>query len=240
MKTRFWIAVLSFFLLSATPASAHYLWIESAGEQESGQTEVKIFYGEYEEGVRESAGGKLDEVTDIRLLLPGNEEAAAEPQKAGDHFKAELPGDTSGFLQLEELGREVIDWTEYDIGVVKPNYYASAVLDGGKEALPAVPENKTRLAVYPLELGTKVKLQVFFEGQPFHGAKVKAHAPNLWSRELKTDDSGTVEIDLPWPGQYVFEVIYKEKVPGEFKGKPYEAIRNRATFTWTLPDASRL
>lgn len=235
MKIRFCAAALALFILPASQAFAHYLWIESA----AGKKDAKIFYGEYEEGVRETAGGKLDEVTDLRVQIPGSAMKDFTPEKKQDHFGVPVPDDASGWLQIEELDREVKDWAVYDIGVVKPAYYASALVNGRPGVLPEVPEDKTRLAVYPLELGPKVKLQVFFEGAPLGGAKVKIHAPNLWSRELKADDSGIAVIDLPWPGQYVFEVIHKEKVSGEFKGAAYEAVRHRATFTWTLAESSR-
>jgi hypothetical protein len=69
-------------------------------------------------------------------------------------------------------------------------------------------------------------------------AKVNIHAPNTWSKELKTDESGVIRFKTPWPGQYVAEVIHLEKSPGEFGSAPYEAIRHRATFTWNVNEGS--
>ena len=50
-----------------------------------------------------------------------------------------------------------------------------------------------------------------------------------------TDENGKVNITTPWPGQYVLEVIYMEKQPGEFQGNKFEAFRHRATLTFDIP-----
>lgn len=210
----------------AAEAEAHYLWIETSPEKGS----ARIYYGEYEEGVREQAGGKLDEVTALKVSTE-NGEAAPEVRREKDHFVLPLGAEPADYIQIEETGREVKDWRQYDIGVVKPMYYASALANPSAAPLKE-PGEKTALAVYPVALGPKSKLRVYFMGKPLAGAKLKIHAPNLWSRELKTDESGTAEIELPWPGRYVFEAVQKEAKPGSFGGVAYEAIRHRATFSW--------
>lgn len=222
-------------------ARAHYLWIEVPQEQASQENKaVQLYYGEYEEGVREVAGGRLDEVTPFRIWVQESDSRRPiEMAKQADHFEGQTaaPAETL-FLQAQELGRPVQDWARYGIGVVKPLYYTSAVLPApGDEdaAVPAIPGQKTRLAVYPLSLGETSRLQVFYEGKPLANAKVKVHAPNQWSKEWGADENGIAEVTLPWPGRYVFEVIYKEEVPGEYQGVPYEAVRHRATFSWQRP-----
>lgn len=235
-------ALLLLLLAGGRRAEAHYLWIEAGSSPEAkAPRKVNIYYGEFEEGLREKAGGRLDEVGTIQAWVSGPENAKSEIscEKRGDRFEAAIPGKRlSGYalIQLQELGRPVQDWRKYDIGVVKPSFYASALILTQRGQVMALPEQgpavRTTLGIYPTRLGQELILKVFFKEEALSGAKVNIHAPNGWSKEVKTDESGLVRFSPSWPGQYVFEVIQLEKTPGEFQGAPYEAIRHRATFTW--------
>lgn len=200
---------------------AHYLWIES----EEGEP-ARISFGEFNEGVREKAGGRLDE----RAALEGRavrDGGAVEPlrfEKKADHFSAKVTG--AGWLLVEDLTCEVKDWTASDIGIVKPKFYARAAIEGA--LTPAEPA----LALDILPVGQDARtLRVLFKGKPLAKAKVMVHAPNQWSQELATNEIGELTIKTPWPGRYVVEVIHKERVAGEFEGKAYEAVRHRVTFS---------
>lgn len=235
-------ALLLLLLAGGRRAEAHYLWIEAGSSPEAkAPRKVNFYYGEFEEGLREKAGGRLDEVGTIQAWISGPENAKSEIpyEKRDDYFELTVPGKPASsyaLVQLQELGRPVQDWRKYDIGVVKPSFYASAlVLSRGSQAMdlpeqgPAV---RTTLGIYPIHLGKELVLKVFFKDEALSGAKVNIHAPNGWSKEVKTDESGKIRFTPTWPGQYVFEVIHPEKTPGEFQGVAYEAVRHRATFTW--------
>lgn len=235
------LGLLSWAVFYPGVAQAHYLWLEtSEPEARDSEVEVKVFYGEFEESLRETSAGRLGEVQSLEAwfergnLLKGKISLEKEP---GD-FKGrvKIPAGQEFLLQAQELDRPVQDWRKYDIGVVKPQFYASAVVSGRRhlqkgEGYP-VPEEKTTLGLYPVRLDKEAELRVFFQGKPAPGAKVSVHAPNGWSKEIKADDAGAVRFPLPWAGQYVFEAVRLEKKPGEFQGVPYEAIRHRATFAW--------
>lgn len=239
------VGVLLLVLSMGPWAEAHYLWIETAAPAEGQKpNKIRIYYGEFEESLREIAGGRLDEVGKIQAWVTGPEETQLEVacEKRGDYFEGVIPekiGSGTALVQLQELNRPVQDWRKYNIGIVKPSFYASALALGEGDARSAdralpLPAIRTTLGVYPLRLGSDIVLKVFFRGEPLPQAKVNVHAPNGWSKELKADASGVVQAAVPWAGQYVFEVIQLEQTPGEFQGAPYEAVRHRATFTWTV------
>ena len=227
-------------VLAARPAGAHYLWIETSSK-------VEIYYGEYEESLREKSGGRLDEVGAVQawVAVPGNARKGITYEKRDNRLEImnpeTLPAGTS-LIQVQELDRPVQDWRKHNIGIVKPNFYASALSLREKEGsgdplLLQEPEIKTVLGMYPVSLGGEIVLKVYFKNNALAGAKVNVHAPNGWTKEWKTGEDGTIRFQPPWNGQYVIEVIQLEKAPGEFQGVAYEAIRHRATFTWTVENA---
>ena len=203
-------------------ARAHYLWIESDSPAES-----RVYFGEVAEGVREKAGGRLDErdATQAQLEQEGKAATPLSLAKKDDHFLISAK-DATGWIVVQDLTSPVKDWTKSDIGIVKPMFYArAAVANKPTAAKPTLTLDVIADPAKPQEV------QVFFKQQPLPKAKVLVSAPNSWTKELEADDSGKVTIATPWPGRYVVEVIYKERVPGEFQGTKYEAIRHRATLT---------
>lgn len=203
-------------------AQAHYLWIESPTADEA-----RVYFGEFNEGVREKAGGRLDE-RDARegwLIKPDGTREALSFTKKEDHFAVHPPA-KNGWLLVQDLTNEVKDWTSSDIGIVKPMFYARAAVAGKLEAA----EPTLALDLIPDAKDAHV-LRVFFQKKPLAKAKVMVHAPNQWSQELQANDAGEVTIATPWPGRYVIEVIHKEREEGTFAGQAYEAVRHRVTFS---------
>ena len=218
--TRLIYTTIALFLL-LMPARAHYLWIESESAADS-----RVYFGEFNEGVREKAGGRLDERDAIELRL-ARADGATDPlpfTKRTDHFTAKAPQE--GWLLVQDLTSEVKDWTASDIGIVKPMFYARAAVAGKLTAAkPAL-----TLDIIP-DVNNPRNLRVWFKGQPLAKAKVLVHAPNEWSKELEANANGEVAIATPWPGRYVVAVIHKERERGEFRGKAFEAVRHRTTFS---------
>jgi len=202
-------------------AQAHYIWIES----EDAKT-ARVYFGEFNEGVREKAGGRLDERAAIQGSLIRSEGATDRLSfsKESDHFAVQPV--SAGWVVVEDVANEVKDWTSSDIGIVKPMFYARAAVGG--RLTPAEPT--TDLDIIPDSKNPHL-VRVFFQKQPLPDAKVMVHAPNEWSKELQANGKGEVTFATPWRGRYVVEVIHRERVPGEFQGKRYEAIRHRATFS---------
>jgi hypothetical protein len=213
------------FSLLSLPAlaRAHYLWIESATA-----TEARVYFGEFNEGVREKAGGRLDERAALELWLerPGQPKQPLSVSKRADHFSTPL-ADAAGWLLAADLTSEVKDYRKSDLGIVKPMFYARAAVANRPSA--ARPVLELDLIPAPGQAGT---VQVFFQGKPLAGAKVFVYAPNLWMQELKSDEQGKLTPVTPWPGRYVLDVTHKQASPGEFRGQRYEAVRHRMTFSF--------
>jgi hypothetical protein len=204
-------------------ARAHYVWIESETA-----AAARVYFGEFNEGVREKTGGRLDERAALELWLdrPGQAKEPLSLSKRPDHLATPLH-DAAGWLLAADLTSEVKDYRKHDLGIVKPMFYARAAVANRPSA--ARPVLALDLIPAPGQPGT---VQVFFQGKPLAGAKVLVYAPNLWMQELKSDEQGRLTPITPWPGRYVLDVTHKQASPGEFRGQRYEAVRHRMTFSF--------
>ena len=213
------------FLGMAASASAHYLWIERDAKS------ARLYFGEVAE-VREKSPGRMDEMPapKARALAAAGAPADLLVKKGPRYFA--LEGALTDQLVVLETGYAVKDWTKTGIGIVKPMFYARHSAWPLKTAALAAPGMK--LDIQPVT-GSKNGFVVMFDGKPLTQNKVTLYAPNDWEKEYKTDDKGGVVMPLPWRGQYVVEVIFKEPSTGEFGGQKYEAIRHRATLTVVQP-----
>ena len=224
MRSKLVLTLCCLGLFAASlPAAAHYLWIEQYKARHA-----KLYFGEFQETVREKTGGRLDEIKTPRvwsLDAPGARQEIKVARQF-DHFDVGVANRTSSLI-AEELAHEVKDWTQYGIGVVKPMFYTRM------EPLPTRSGSKPELVLDILpEAGARNAFTVYFRNAPLAKAKVMVYAPNLWMQEHRSDENGKVKIATPWPGLYVLEVIHMEKQPGEFQGKKFEAVRHRATLSF--------
>lgn len=203
-------------------ANAHYVWIESDAP------EARVYFGEIQEGVREKAGGRLDERAQLRAWLDPTTGArrTLTLAKKSDHFAAAAERD-SGWLVAEDVTSEVKDYRKQKIGIVKPMFYARA--PKGNPAPPEQPSLELDILPVAARSGT---FRVFFAGKPLVGAKVFVYAPNQWMRELVSDESGQLTAPTPWPGRYVLDVTHLDGKPGEYRGQPYESGRHRTTYSF--------
>jgi hypothetical protein len=227
-----WLIRASFVLSGLTfalPAAAHYIWVE-----QDEMHHARLYFGEYQEQEREVSGGRLDEIKGPRawLLDVSGKRQEIKVARKDNYFDLGVIPNRGSSVLAEELAYEVKDWTKPGIGIVKPMFYARfSPLLGRSAAKPEL-----ALDILP-ENGSPNAFTVYFQNAPLVKAKVMVYAPNFWMQEHPTDESGKVNITTPWPGQYVLEVIYLEKHPGEFQGKKFEAFRHRATLTFNIPAA---
>jgi uncharacterized GH25 family protein len=200
-------------LLISLPASAHFIWLEQA----DGQT--KLYFGEYEGGLREKTGGKLDNISSPEAMTLDNKTLVAI-KRAADYIAVE--GANNQPVIAHELGMKVKDMTKYHYGIAKPMYYAR-IGTGKAEAV-----SSHALDIQPL--GDN-KVRVNLNGKPLAKAKLKVMAPNQWLQELDADDSGEAAFTMPWAGLYVLEVIYLEPSKGNYQNEAYENIRHVSTLS---------
>lgn len=212
--------IIAFAALTVLPAArAHYIWIEPA------PGEARVFFGEYDNALREKSPGRLDTITGLALhaLAADGTATMLAAAKNAACFLAPLHS-MPATLVAENLDMEVKDWRASGLGIVKPMFYARALVMGA----PAPTRPALTLDILP-DAARPGAFRVFLRGQPLPKVKLLVHAPNNWSRQEEPDADGRFVITTPWPGLYVLEVIHQEATPGGFGGKAYEAIRHRAT-----------
>lgn len=223
--------ILLLAVLAIAPvARAHYLWWEV---KPAGQPALR--FGEFENDLREKSPGRLDTITGAAAFALSREGGTAPlplERKTSSLAPAESSTLPATALVAHELTMEVKDWCAYGLGIVKPMFYARF-----EPKWPTAGQSAASLALDIVPL-TDGRVRVLLRGAPIPKVKLLVHAPNGWSKELEefsADGTTTAPILTPWPGLYVLEVIHLETAPGEFGGKPYEAIRHRATLAIRIP-----
>jgi uncharacterized GH25 family protein len=203
-----------FALLISLPAQAHFIWLEQA----DGQT--KLYFGEYEGGVREKTGGKLDAIAAPVAKTIDNKALVVANQRAADHIIIEGAGNQP--ILVQELTMKVKDLSKHHYGIVKPMYYAR-IGNGNAEAATS-----HALDIQPI--GNN-KVRINLNGKPLAKAKLKVMAPNQWMQELDANENGEASYEMPWTGLYVIEAIHLEQNPGHYEGDVYENIRHVSTYS---------
>ncbi len=211
------IAAFALLALAQSAASqAHYLWLEQANGQ------VRLYFGEYENGIREKSGGRLDTIAVPEVQTnPANGNRVTVAVERMDDYLA-VKGANLGPLIGQEISMKVKDLTKSKIGIVKPMYYARLAKNSLESA------SALDLDIQP---SGNNKVRVNLHGKPLAKAKLNIFAPNQWTREYETDAAGEVVVEMPWPGLYVLQVAYVEPVKGEYQGDAYEAIRHVGTLS---------
>lgn len=201
-------------LLISLPVSAHFIWLEQA----DGQT--KLYFGEYESGLREKTAGRLDSIAAPEATTLDNKALTVATKRAADFIAIE--GANNQPVIAHELSMKVKDMTKYHYGIAKPMYYAR-IGTGKAEAA-----SSHALDIQPL--GDN-KVRVNLNGKPLAKAKLKVMAPNQWLQELDADDNGEATFTTPWAGLYVLEVIHLEPSKGSYQNENYENIRHVSTLS---------
>lgn len=229
-------------LLMILPASAHYLWVESAAMGRVGKAQsVKVFFGEYTYGVVEDPNGEhFPAVANFKVwaISPSGKMQKIETAKAVNCYEGSFVPNEKGTytLVLDNNEIEVIDYTKYDFGIFKTHYHSTARVEVGNEVISSAEDtNPDGLAIVDLSStvpsqGREVILQVLYKGESAKDLELSVYVKDMWSKKLKTDETGQVKFALPWDTKYTVEVTMKEEVPGTFKGKAYEFIWHCATY----------
>ncbi len=223
--------------LTACPAFAHYLWIETSASGELGnRQEVKVYFGEYTYGVLEKVDGEgFPKVAnfDLWLVAPDGKKENLKVKQKKDHYVAYFTPSQEGtftvILNNNEI--EVIDYTQYDFGIFKTHYHSTAKVLIGNNKTNTTAQNEKGLAIMQLPSETdQVKLQIWYQGKPLPKQEVKIFQADLWEKSLTTDENGMISFSLPWDTKYIVETTLKEEIPGNYNGKDYEFIWHCATF----------
>lgn len=232
------LILLTIAVLALQQANAHFLWLETGAKGTLNQShEVRVYFGEYTLGEREKTDGHFtyaEEFT-LHLIGPDGEKTKLDSKAASDHYTASFVPKASGVYRvvLTNNNVEVVDYTEYDLGIFKTEYTSVATVHVGSETGgDKKASSLSKLEVVPVEEGEEVTLQVLYDGKPLAENELKVFLPGGWERTLHTDKAGKVSFALPWSERYVAEISYKEQEPGTFKGKDYEYIWHFTTYSF--------
>jgi len=241
MKSILKFSVVIFYTLLTNNVFAHYMWIEASPTLKLGQEQtVKIFYGEFENKLLEESGKRLDEVAGLEawMIDPSGKKESMRLEQQQNHYVTKVIPTLKGKYEVLVVNtvRSVVDWTAYDLGIIKPTYYSCFVFNVGEKdhAAPSIRNDLALMIVteaIKFSMDKEVKLNAFYKGKEIKKAKLMVYAPNGWMKELERNEKGVYSFIPLEKGQYVIETIYKEKIPGVYQDKNYEAIRHRATLT---------
>ncbi|WP_276089090.1 DUF4198 domain-containing protein [Pedobacter sp. JY14-1] len=215
---------------------AHALWIETAATGKIGHAQtVKVFYGEYATGERDSIANWYSDVKAVTLWLTGPDQKKLELKltPGANYYEASFTPAVNGAytLTVSHEARELGGTTKY-------HFLSSAHVAVGKTIADAA-QNDNVLKVHlddatSVKLKKQVLLKAFLNSAAAAGKTVSVFSPSGWSKELTTDAGGVVSFIPVWAGRYVIEISDMDKTPGQHYGKDYKATWKGATYSFEV------
>jgi uncharacterized GH25 family protein len=229
-------------LLSCGSAMAHALWIETAATGSANKKqEVKVFYGEYSYSIFEEVGGDtFNKVKDFELwaVAPNGEKTLLTLTPSAKYYSAWFTPKANGTytIVLDNNKIDVLDFTQYNFGIFKTHYHATAKVNVGNKAAETATVNPDGITITDVTATNPAKdgattLRVLYKGQPAKDIEVAIEIGDQWGKKLKTNDKGEVRFTIPFKATYLAEATTKEEVPGTYNGKEYQFIWHCATYT---------
>lgn len=226
-------------------AQAHALWLEANPQGQIGKShEVKVYFGEFSEGVLESVEGESFEFVKkfkVWVMDPDGRKSEIRVAPSENYYNTSFTPKKKGtytiLLNNDEI--EVMDYSEYNYGIFKTHYHSVAKVIVGEVNSQTVSSNQKGITLVDLSAekpsaNGEATLQVVYKGTPLADTEVTVFVADGWAKKLTTDKKGKIALQLPWAVQYFVEVSKKEEVPGEYKGTPYEFVYHCATYSIDL------
>ena len=210
-------ALLSVCLSGA--ASAHALWLEP---DEGG---ARLFYGEYDENMREASPGLLDRLAMPQAKIAAADGAALKVEKTAGSFLLSGPRGAKDRVIAEQVRvaeRKQGDKVTHTLGRLAARY------------VPDFSERAPLLTLDVVPAGKPGAFKVFYKGQALAKAKLELIAESGWKREFHTDAAGAVEASLPWRGGYQIEVVHLDATAGTLGSEAYDSVRSVTTLTFRV------
>ena len=209
-------ALVSFGLVGS--AAAHSIWVEREGDG------ARIYFGEFDENLREASPGLLDRLKPEAKVAGGDK--ALKVDKTAGFFAVAGPVGKDDSIVAENVA---VTERRGDKPTKVLNRLGARSVADFKE-LPAV----NTLDIVPA--GKPGQFKVFYQGKPLAKAKAELIAESGWKREFKTDEQGLFEATLPWRGGYVIEVQHIDATPGKLGEEAYDSVRCASTLFVRVAD----
>ncbi|NUA27718.1 cobalt ABC transporter substrate-binding protein [Cupriavidus basilensis] len=218
-------ALLCGAALSGT-AQAHQVWLEQT------PTAAQLYFGEFNENLREVSPGLLDRfVQPTAALVTARGEQALKADKTTNGFVLSGRAGAGETIVAQDTGYPLLERKDGD-KVIRTAWTPAARLLGAGSTTAVAP----KLALDIVPTGRAGEYQVVYAGRPLPKAKVGVAVQSGWGRELRTDEQGIVRLAQPWQGTYVLEVRHVDKTAGERNGKPYDIASYVTTLSLTQGD----
>jgi len=218
---RFVLAALVWLSLSSA-AWAHALSIEPDGAG------FQLFYGEFDENLREGSPGLLDRLEPLpaaKAFSPAGAQPLTVEKKATGFVLGGAFAGVDGVVaeQVRIVERKQGEKVTRTLGRLAARYVADFSERPPLIALDIVPAGKPGA------------FRAFYDGKPLPNAKIEVAAEFGWKKELKSGADGSFEVVLPWKGTYVIEATLMDATPGVLGTEPYDAMRFATTLAFRVP-----
>ncbi len=231
---RFWISPLV-LCAAVAAAPAHFVWVVP-NKPAAGKAQV-IF----SDSLEPDSPDLLERIARTEVFVRGEDgkNVAVKKEKDGGAFVVTLPGKGP-----QVVGAALTPYGVFQRGDNPPvllNYYAKALVGGGKDGLPAAfekPCDNLPLDVVPMKEVT-CGVRVLWQGKPLADAEVVVMVPGK-DKDVtgKTDRDGRFVVeDGKAAGLYGFRVLHNEAKAGEKDGKKFAQIRHYATLVLAVEGA---
>ncbi|OJV22582.1 MAG: hypothetical protein BGO21_05350 [Dyadobacter sp. 50-39] len=237
------ITLIVMLILAPLACRAHSVWIETSSVGQLGkQQTVSVYFGEFGKDKREKVGNRFTEVNGFTAwaVSPSGKQTFLKFTPKTNCYQAIFTPSENGtyVILLENKVREVADWrnTSGKLGIIKQNYYARATVQVGDQVHVSQKAFTDLLVSSVHDPGAKseVVFLATFQGKPLQATTLVVRAPGMQEIKLTTDEQGKVSWAGARPGLYTVTALLRFETPGTYKGVFYEAIREKATFTFHL------
>ena len=229
-----WIAqyiVLSVVALLTTQfVSAHAVWIETEGKAAKNRVQVvKVFYGEFPEGLPDSTSNWYSDVNSLEVYVtgPGGKRTKLVLEDAFTCLNGSFIPEEEGlyYISTEHTAQDLGGTTKYTFIAMKP------VLVGDSGTAERLPDVSLAILSDPAGYSIKkeIELTVLNNGQPYAGGEVQILTAAGWVKTIRANQEGKIRFTPVLKGAYVIETSTYTKQEGEWNQKAFTHAWSGAT-----------
>ncbi len=214
---------------------AHAIWIETSATGKTGKSQnVRVYFGEYSENERDSAGHWFSDLGQFKLWVTAPDGTKTEllTKPDGNAFSVNYIPKTKGVhvLSIDHLVGDV-----YYESLI--HYYALASVVVNEDAVTGS-ENLSKATGFAVELaleksskvGEQVEVDLFYNQKAPVEATFSVQPPLGWTKEFELNEKGHTVFKPYLEGKYMLEGIYTDKTPGKHNEKGYTAVWHCVTY----------
>ena len=226
--------LFSAFVMICSGLQAHAIWIETNSTGKSGKSqEVKVYFGEYSENERDSAGHWFSDLGKFHLwtISPTGTRTELITKEAGNAYSVKFTPTEKGVYTF------VIDHLVADVYYQSLIHYyavATTVIDGssvGEDNLSKTSDLSFNLALNkPFLVNENVEVDVMYQQATSKDIEFSVQPPLGWTKKFDLNDKGHTLFKPFIAGIYMMEGFLTENTSGTHNGKEYSSIWHCVTY----------